>query len=378
MAVGYDEEGNPNDYANIPLKLCGISTGELSKLIYKFRVMDGGTLLRNARTQETDNGYRRYDIAGVQLWETGKDYAVDYGVGGTYKFTGYAKGYGTDGNAESNLLCTVEELETVELDVKHTFYRTQTSSKGAHYQNQLDTVYFAVPKRFFDTYGTLQRIKAEWYEYKTKDIVVTSNQDFYDKYDRSKKTRVYLGEYATHIPGRKANIETALTEALYLASLERNGDVVHMTSYAPLLAKERHTQWNPDLIYFNNREVKPTTGYYVQKLYGQNAGNEYLPSKIVLDNKDDKVRKRFASSFVRDSVSGDVIVKLVNLLPVEVNTNVDLSGIGAVQPSAKRTVLTGKPTDTPLPVEDRIQIAEKFDCNLPAYSFTVIRIQKAN
>lgn len=205
-----------------------------------------------------------------------------------------------------------------------------------------------------------------------------NNQDFYDKYDRSKKTKVYLGEYATHIPGRKANIETALTEALYLAALERNGDVVHMTSYAPLLAKEGHTQWNPDLIYFNNREVKPTTGYYVQKLYGQNAGNEYLPSKITLDNKDDKVQKRFASSIVRDSASGDVIVKLVNLLPVEVNTHVDLSGIGAVQPSAKRTVLTGKPADTPLPVEDTVEVAEKFDCQLSAYSFTVIRIKKAN
>ena len=204
------------------------------------------------------------------------------------------------------------------------------------------------------------------------------NQDFYDKYDRSKKTKVYLGEYATHIPGRKANIETALTEALYLAALERNGDVVHMTSYAPLLAKERHTQWNPDLIYFNNQEVKPTTGYYVQKLYGQNAGNEYLPSKITLDNKDDKVQKRFASSIVRDSASGDVIVKLVNLLPVEVNTHVDLSGIGVIQPSAKRTVLTGKPADTPLPVEDTVEVAEKFDCQLPAYSFTVIRIKKAN
>ena len=205
-----------------------------------------------------------------------------------------------------------------------------------------------------------------------------NNQDFYDKYDRSKKTKVYLGEYATHIPGRKANIETALTEALYLAALERNGDVVHMTSYAPLLAKEGHTQWNPDLIYFNNREVKPTTGYYVQKLYGQNAGNEYLPSKITLDNRDDQVRKRIASSIVRDSASGDVIVKLVNLLPVEVNTNVDLSGIGAIQSSAKRTVLTGKPTDTPLPVEDTMEVAEKFDYQLPAYSFTVIRIKKAN
>ena len=205
-----------------------------------------------------------------------------------------------------------------------------------------------------------------------------NNQDFYDKYDRSKKTKVYLGEYATHIPGRKANIETALTEALYLAALERNGDVVHMTSYAPLLAKEGHTQWNPDLIYFNNREVKPTTGYYVQKLYGQNAGNEYLPSKITLDNRDDQVRKRIAASIVRDSASGDVIVKLVNLLSVEVNTNVDLSGIGAIQSSAKRTVLTGKPADTPLPVEDTMEVAEKFDYQLPAYSFTVIRIKKAN
>ena len=123
---------------------------------------------------------------------------------------------------------------------------------------------------------------------------------------------------------------------------------------------------------------KPTTGYYVQKLYGQNAGNEYLPSKITLDNRDDQVRKRIAASIVRDSASGDVIVKLVNLLPVEVNTNVDLSGIGAIQSSAKRTALTGKPADTPLPVEDTMEVAEKFDYQLPAYSFTVIRIKKAN
>lgn len=203
------------------------------------------------------------------------------------------------------------------------------------------------------------------------------NQDFYDKYDRTKKTKVYLGEYATHIPGRKVNIETALTEALYLAALERNGDVVCMTSYAPLLAKENHTQWNPDLIYFNNREVKPTTGYYVQKLYGQNAGNEYLPSKISLNNKDERVRKRFGSSVVRDSASGDVIVKLINLLPVEVGTSVDLSGVGAMRPTAKRTVLTGKPEDTPLPVEDMMEVGEKFDCQLPAYSFTVIRLKPA-
>ena len=130
------------------------------------------------------------------------------------------------------------------------------------------------------------------------------NQDFYDKYDRSKKTKVYLGEYATHISGRRANMETALTEALYLAALERNGDVVHMTSYAPLLAKDGRTQWNPDLIYFNNREVRPTTGYYVQKLYGQHAGDHYIPSQVNLDNQDSRVKLRVGSSIVRDSKSG--------------------------------------------------------------------------
>lgn len=201
------------------------------------------------------------------------------------------------------------------------------------------------------------------------------NQDFYDKYDRSKKTKVYLGEYATHIPGRRANMETALTEALYLAALERNGDVVHMSSYAPLLAKDGRTQWNPDLIYFNNREVRPTTGYYVQKLYGQNAGDHYIPSQINLDNQDSRVKLRVGSSIVRDSKTGDVIVKLVNLLPVSIETDVRLPGMDGIQSSATRTVLAGAPETTPLPVTDTIEAGTSFKQELPAYSFTVIRLK---
>ena len=201
------------------------------------------------------------------------------------------------------------------------------------------------------------------------------NQDFYDKYDRSKKTKVYLGEYATHISGRRANMETALTEALYLAALERNGDVVHMTSYAPLLAKDGRTQWNPDLIYFNNREVRPTTGYYVQKLYGQHAGDHYIPSQINLDNQDGRVKLRVGSSIVRDSKTGDVIVKLVNLLPVSIETDVRLPGMDGIQSSATRTVLAGAPEATPLPVTDTIEAGTSFKQELPAYSFTVIRLK---
>ena len=203
-----------------------------------------------------------------------------------------------------------------------------------------------------------------------------NNQDFYDRYDRN-KAKVYLGEYAAHLPGRPNNIETALAEALYLTSVERNADVVTMTSYAPLLAKEGHTQWNPDLIYFNNTEVKPTVGYYAQQMYGQNAGSEYIASSVTLDNAQDAVKKRIGVSVVRDGKTGDMIVKLVNLLPVAVNAQVELPSLEGMNTTAVKTVLAGKPTDQQVrPVSGTMEVSEKFGYELPAYSFTVIRINK--
>lgn len=203
-----------------------------------------------------------------------------------------------------------------------------------------------------------------------------NNQDFYDRYDRN-KAKVYLGEYAAHLPGRPNNIETALAEALYLTSVERNADVVTMTSYAPLLAKEGHTQWNPDLIYFNNTEVKPTVGYYAQQMYGQNVGSEYIASSVTLDNTQDAVEKRIGVSVVRDGKTGDMIVKLVNLLPVAVNAQVELPSLEGMDTTAVKTVLAGKPTDKQArPVSGTMEVSEKFGYELPAYSFTVIRINK--
>ncbi|MDP4274922.1 MAG: alpha-L-arabinofuranosidase C-terminal domain-containing protein [Bacteroidota bacterium] len=197
-----------------------------------------------------------------------------------------------------------------------------------------------------------------------------NNQDFYDKYDRS-KPKVYLGEYASW----GNTLFNALTEALYLASVERNGDVVKMASYAPLLAREKHTQWNPDLIYFNNTEVKPTVNYEVQKLYGNNSGDTYLESNLRLSTDKTDARKRVAVSVVRDSKTNDLIVKLVNLLPVAVNTDVNLKGVGAIDSTATKTVLSGRPVDKNVkPLVENISVGENFNCSLPAYSFTLIRI----
>ena len=97
--------------------------------------------------------------------------------------------------------------------------------------------------------------------YEPRDYFLNKRQ--YDNYPRDRKTKVYLGEYAA----KDKKLIDALAEGLYLLHVERNADVVTMTSYAPLLAKKDGTQWNPDLIYFDNERTYPTCSYYVQQMF---------------------------------------------------------------------------------------------------------------
>ena len=179
MAVSYNAEGNPDAYEKFSLEFCSkVESGDYKNLFYKYKVIDrkiDGTTF----DQRVNSNERRYDISGIELAVHGSGTATEYHVGTTYRFTGYAAGYGQNSNDESTLRCEIEKLETISLSVKHTFYRSKTSTLGAGHQNQLDTVYFTVPKSYIEEYGKLQRIKAEWYEYKTKDILVTSNASFY-------------------------------------------------------------------------------------------------------------------------------------------------------------------------------------------------------
>ncbi|MEV8181237.1 alpha-L-arabinofuranosidase C-terminal domain-containing protein [Specibacter sp. NPDC078692] len=101
------------------------------------------------------------------------------------------------------------------------------------------------------------------------------NTTRYDSYDRN-DPKVFLGEYASKGNG----VNNALAEAAYMTGLERNADVVQMASYAPLLAAEGHTQWTPDMIFFDNGKSWTTPNYDVQKLFMNNVGNSVVPSKI--------------------------------------------------------------------------------------------------
>jgi len=200
------------------------------------------------------------------------------------------------------------------------------------------------------------------------------NQDYYDGYDRT-RPHVYLGEYAS----RGNELFNALAEAAYLCGVERNADVVEMTSYAPLLAKEKQTNWNPDLIYFTNTEVHPTVNYHVQKLFGQNSGETYLPADLRLADgyavngiSRKAVDARVASSVVKGA-DGSMIIKLVNILPVAADVRLDIAGLAGK--TAVRTVLSGAPSSRDAqPETTDITLGEESSVTLPPYSFTLLRI----
>ena len=109
------------------------------------------------------------------------------------------------------------------------------------------------------------------------------NDDLYDRYPRD--TKVFAGEYASrtqNLPNDRFSntLNTALSEAAFMTGLERNADVVEMASYAPLFARINYTQWSPDMIWFDDVTCYGTPSYYVQKMYGNNAGDYTVKSEL--------------------------------------------------------------------------------------------------
>ncbi|MEO4795257.1 alpha-L-arabinofuranosidase C-terminal domain-containing protein [Bacteroides uniformis] len=202
-----------------------------------------------------------------------------------------------------------------------------------------------------------------------------SNLKRYDSYPRT-GPKVYLGEYASW----GNHWHNALAEAAYMTGLERNGDVVEFASYAPLLGRIGHTQWNPDLIYFDGKGVYPTVNYYIQKLFSVNRGNRYFDQVVTHEDKKNKV---LASSCVQDSRTGDIVLKFVNPTDKATRMNVDLKPFGRIKSKAVLTVMTGgkdvkntrEEPDNIVPVESEFKAGKKFGYELPPYSVSLIRIK---
>ncbi len=151
----------------------------------------------------------------------------------------------------------------------------------------------------------------------------------YDNYDR-KGPKVFAGEYACHGKGKKYNhFNAALLEAAFMTGLERNADIVHMATYAPLFAHVEGWQWRPDMIWFDNMDCVRTASYYVQQLYALNKGTHTLTLTMNKKNVTGAEGQNglFASA-VWDKDRQEYIVKVANTSGQKQPLSLTFDGLG--------------------------------------------------
>ena len=205
------------------------------------------------------------------------------------------------------------------------------------------------------------------------------NKRQYDSYPRDSKTKVYLGEYAA----KDKKLIDALAEGLYLLHVERNADVVAMTSYAPLFARKNGTQWNPDLIYYDNERPFLTCSYYVQQLFGQSSGNYYYGDCVKFEgDAADAIQPmenvHYGQSVILNTKTRKLYVKLCNASDEAKKANINLSRFG-IKKMATKTTLAGNANDEnnfeaqPIaPQKEQIKAQKKFSLDLAPYSFVML------
>lgn len=176
-----------------------------------------------------------------------------------------------------------------------------------------------IGEKYRDTVVDEHYYVAPWWVY--------ANYEKYDNYDRD-SAKVFVGEYAVHRGGgeqiTKNNVYVAIDEAVHCTALIRNSDVVEMACYAPLFAKKSYTQWAPNLIWYDAKEVVKTPSYYVQQLYMQNIGTESL--KTTADGEE-----IYAAATV-DPESKKIYVYAVNSSKSSQNLTINLEGFRNIDP----------------------------------------------
>lgn len=196
LATAWDSNWNATEYKRFSLEFCSKSEGEYADLFYKLK-LTASEYFKNVMIKQSSE--RHYSVSGIQLnYEDSALGGVEIRVAMEYTFTGFAKGYGPN-VAESTLTCTSSHMEEVlHLNVEDCFWKVDgASALGKGHQDQINSVYFAVPRETLEKHGTLYGVSAEWYEYKTKEILVTNDHNSDGMYYQIYK---YLGVPVSEIP----------------------------------------------------------------------------------------------------------------------------------------------------------------------------------
>jgi len=220
--------------------------------------------------------------------------------------------------------------------------------------------------------------------------------DHVNDYDQRPRNgpKVFVGEWATHDGWPMPTMKAALGDAAYLTGLERNSDLVVMSSYAPLLANVSHVggpsrnnsmQWPINLIGYDTLKSFGTPSYYVLKMFADTKGDVVLESsgsEIPQWTVGDKTRPSLFWVATRNDTTHHIQLKLVNRASTAQPLHVVLSGVKSVASKGTLTVLDADNPDAVNSVGDPTHVAPKtetvsglsrdFTRTLPAYSVTVL------
>jgi alpha-L-arabinofuranosidase len=200
--------------------------------------------------------------------------------------------------------------------------------------------------------------------------------NFFDSYNRN-GPKIVIGEYGEKENETEVgNLTYAIKEAVFLAGIEHNSDIIVCTTFSTLSANVNFVNWYPDLYYNNSVSFFAIPSYYMERMFVENTGDVILPYT------------HNSSLFVapsRVNSSGDIIIKVINASEILSSTTVTL--IGA--PENKKvggtaTILTScDPSDENslahptkiIPATSKFSVpGHRFIYSFPANSITVIRL----
>ena len=206
-----------------------------------------------------------------------------------------------------------------------------------------------------------------------------SDAAHYDKTDRG-GPKIFVGEWATREGVPTPNLEAALGDAAWMTGMERNADIVILSSYAPLFVNVNPggMQWETDLIGYDALSSYGSPSYYAQVLFGSYLGTEVVSSTLT------HAGPRIYASVTRDDAKRKLYVKIVNGTSDPKPMTIALTGVGGIKPAAKLVTLSGKTPnatnsiehpDAVVPVESTIRLAgERFAQNFAPYSINVLEL----
>jgi alpha-N-arabinofuranosidase len=206
-----------------------------------------------------------------------------------------------------------------------------------------------------------------------------SESHHYDNADRN-GPKIFVGEWATREDGPTPNLEAALADAAWLTGLERNSDLVIMSSYAPLFVNvdPGGMQWAPDLIGYDTLTSYGSPSYWTQVMFSTHLGTQVVASTLA------NAPPRVYASVTRDQNKRKLFVKVVNATSTSEPLAISFTGLSKLAPQATLTTMSGKTPNATnsiahpgavVPVAHAVPIAgEKFTQTFAPYSVNVLEL----